>query len=95
MAYIFFDTSALVKRYYREQGTDTVDDIIEDEKTDIVITTLSVVEIASAFRRKHNRNEISRDAVDALLRGSSRKRLRTFCWCQSKTFRWKRPSTWF
>lgn len=67
MSYVFFDTSALVKRYYPEEGTKTVDDIIEDSDVSVVITTLSVVAAASAFRRKYNRGEIDRGRVDALL----------------------------
>ena len=54
MALLFFDTSALVKRYYEEPGTETVDTLIEGDKT-IVISSLSVVETVSAFRRKYNR----------------------------------------
>lgn len=67
MTYVFFDTSALVKRYYPEEGTETVDDIIEKSDTDVVITTLSVVEAASAFRRKYNRGEIERGRMEDLL----------------------------
>lgn len=67
MSYVFFDTSALVKRYYPEGGTSTVDDVFEDPDVDVVITTLSVVEVASAVRRKYNRGEIDRGRMDALL----------------------------
>lgn len=64
---LFFDTSALVKRYADEQGTQTVDQLIETPENTIVITSLSIIEIASAFRRKHNRGEISNDQRDGLL----------------------------
>jgi len=30
MRNLFFDTSALVKRYYDERGTDTVDTLVDD-----------------------------------------------------------------
>lgn len=53
----FFDTSALVKRYYEESGTDAVDSIIDDGGA-IVITSLSVIEAVSAFRRKQNTDDI-------------------------------------
>lgn len=33
----YFDTSALVKRYYEEPGTDRVDELVEDDET-VVIT---------------------------------------------------------
>jgi predicted nucleic acid-binding protein len=64
---LFFDTSALVKRYADEQGTQTVDRLIETTESTIIITSLSVIEIASAFRRKYNRGEISEHKRDGLL----------------------------
>lgn len=64
---LFFDTSALVKRYADEQGTQTVDRLIETRENTIIITSLSVIEIASAFRRKYNRGEISEQKRDGLL----------------------------
>lgn len=63
---LFFDTSALVKRYYEETGTSTVDELIEDNRT-VAITSLTIIETVSAFRRKYNRGEIREDAVNALL----------------------------
>ena len=67
MTYCFFDTSALVKRYYPESGTETVDELVEDPDRVVIITTLSVVETASAFRRKYNRDEIESDRMYGLL----------------------------
>lgn len=64
---LFFDTSALVKRYADEQGTQTVDQLIETPENTIVITSLSIIEIASAFRRKYNRGEINTQQRDGLL----------------------------
>jgi len=66
MARLFFDTSALVKRYYEEPGTETVDALIEGDET-VVISSLSVVETASAFRRKYNRTTISEPQINRLL----------------------------
>ena len=67
MAVFFFDTSALVKRYYSEKGTDAVDEIIETDQNCVVISSLSIIETVSAFRRKHNRGELSKEAMDGLL----------------------------
>jgi len=64
---LFFDTSALVKRYADEQGTETVDELIENDDDTVVITSLSVIEITSAFRRKYNRGEITSTQRDGLL----------------------------
>lgn len=66
MDLLFFDTSALVKRYYKEPGTEKVDELIEQNEN-IVITSLTIIETISAFRRKYNREEIDRDDVDGLL----------------------------
>lgn len=52
MQNIFFDTSALVKRYYDEPGTETVDHLVESGETKIVVTAITAIEIVSAFRRK-------------------------------------------
>ena len=81
MTYCFFDTSALVKRYYPESGTETVDELVEDPDRVVIITTLSVVETASAFRRKYNRDEIESDRIGCTgsWRPSSRRRWRTSC----------------
>ena len=66
MVRLFFDTSALVKRYYEEPGTETVDALIEGNEM-VVISSLSVIEMASAFRRKYNRTTISETQVNRLL----------------------------
>ena len=67
MEYLFFDTSALVKRYYEEDGSEKVDELIEDEESTVVISSLSVIEATSAFRRKHNQGEIEQDTMNHLL----------------------------
>ena len=67
MGRLFFDTSALVKRYHEEDGTGTVDTLMKDDSTEVAITSLAVIETVSAFRRKRNRDEIDEDAVDRLL----------------------------
>lgn len=66
MEVLFFDTSALVKRYYEELGTERVDELIEDDRV-VTITSLAVIETISAFRRKYNRDDISESALDTLL----------------------------
>lgn len=67
MQNIFFDTSALVKRYYDEPGSEVVDSLVESEDTKVVLTAIAVVETVSAFRRKYNRDDIPEKAVDELL----------------------------
>lgn len=63
----FFDTSALVKRYATEPGTETVDDLIDADETTVFITSLSVVEMTSAFRRKYNRGDVAEETMIGLV----------------------------
>lgn len=67
MATLFFDTSALVKRYAEEPGTVAVDKLIENDESTIAITQITVVEMTSAFRRKHNRGAIDEETVVGLV----------------------------
>lgn len=67
MGTYFFDTSALVKRYHEEDGTEQVDEMLDDEDADVLLSSLTVVESVSAFRRKHNRREISESEMEQLV----------------------------
>lgn len=60
MELLFFDTSALVKRYYEESGTDVVDELIEDER-EVIISSLPVLETISAFKRRANTVDLSEE----------------------------------
>lgn len=63
----FLDTSALVKRYCEEDGTDTVDRLIESGDSEIIISSLAIIEAVSAIRRKQNNDDISQADVNALV----------------------------
>jgi predicted nucleic acid-binding protein len=52
MAGYFLDTSALVKHYHAETGTDVVDRIIGEPAAELFITRLTLVETMSAFAIK-------------------------------------------
>lgn len=67
MAFYFFDTSALVKRYHHESGSGQVDAIFNDRDNDLIISELAIVELASALRRKQNRGEITVQALNDAL----------------------------
>lgn len=67
MTTYFFDTSALVKRYHDEPGTEHVDELIEDDENEVLISSLTVIESVSAFRRKYNRGELSESEMNQLL----------------------------
>jgi predicted nucleic acid-binding protein len=67
VAFYFFDTSALVKRYHHESGSGQVDAIFNDPDSDLIISELAIVELASALRRKQNRGEITVQALNNAL----------------------------
>ena len=55
---IFFDSSALVKRYVREQGTDEVLAFC-DQATELCLSGIALVEIISAFCRLRRERRVS------------------------------------
>lgn len=67
MAPFLLDTSALVKRYHDEPGTERVDDLLETEGNEIYITSLTVIESVSAFRRKYNRGDVTENQMNRLV----------------------------
>lgn len=77
MANLFFDTSALVKRYHDEPGTETVDALIEGGDG-VVISSLAIVETASAFRRKYNQGHVEKESMELLLAAFFREALEDF-----------------
>lgn len=64
MTSYFFDTSALVKRYHDEPGTERVDEILDIHENDVIVSSLLIVETVSAFRRKLNRGELSESELN-------------------------------
>jgi uncharacterized protein len=55
---VFFDTSAFVKRYIAENGTDTVLDWCQ-RATEISLSAIAVPELISAFCRLQRENKIT------------------------------------
>ncbi|MDO8531040.1 MAG: type II toxin-antitoxin system VapC family toxin [Dehalococcoidia bacterium] len=53
MSFIYFDTSALVKRYVEEKGTEVVDELFDARRATefLAISVLTAVELKSALRR--------------------------------------------
>jgi uncharacterized protein len=62
MARYFFDTSALVKHYHAETGTDAVDRVIGEGSAELLIARLTLVETISVFAIKVRTREF--DAVE-------------------------------
>ena len=64
----YLDSSALVKRYHREVGTEIVDDIIEGG-AEIYISSITLIEIISTLKRKVKSRKISNSKYK-LLKGA-------------------------
>lgn len=65
--HIYFDTSALIKRYYNENGTRLVDSAIEDPNNTVVINTLTFPETVSGIYGKIREGHItSTDAINII-----------------------------
>ena len=59
----FLDTSALVKRYRQEAGTEIIDEIFHEENNAIIICSLSMCEFIQAIDKHFRRKEIGLDDV--------------------------------
>lgn len=55
-----------------------MDDILERENARILISSLTVVEAVSAFRRKYNRDDVSASEMEELIGGFFREALNEF-----------------
>jgi predicted nucleic acid-binding protein len=62
MTRYFFDTSALVKHYHTEAGTNAVDRIIDEAGAELLIARLTLVEMTSVFAIKVRTGEF--DALE-------------------------------
>ena len=58
MTWYFLDTSALVKRYHGEAGTDAIDRIFAQSLAELVISRLALVEVTSALAFKVRTGEL-------------------------------------
>lgn len=65
MEIAYLDTSALVKRYHREEHSDIIDKIFE--RFTIAISELSIVEFVSALRRKVDERVIGQKGMSYVL----------------------------
>ena len=64
MADYFFDSSALVKSYIAEAGTDWVRTILDDPQHRIAISALAEVEVTSALTRRFNEGDLTQVELD-------------------------------
>ena len=66
MSLYFFDSSALVKRYCPETGTDEVNRLFTDPDATHYISRLAVVEVQRVFARRVRSGEIAEPELDSL-----------------------------
>ena len=64
----FLDTSALVKRYRQETGTQTLDEIFSQEDASIVICSLTVCEMIRTIDKHRQRKELSQENFEKLIK---------------------------
>ena len=60
MTHYFFDSSALIKRYHPEKGSDKVNKIMDSEDY-LMISSVGMVEFCSAINRKKNQRKITQE----------------------------------
>ncbi len=61
MSKYFFDTSALVKRYHSEEGSDFIDRLFAETDAEFVISDISIIEFYSALSMKVRIGEIDEE----------------------------------
>ena len=67
MAAYFLDSSALVKRYVEETGSDRIDELIDSLGHGAVISRLAAVEVTAALVRRTRSGDLSPEALEAAL----------------------------
>jgi len=63
----FFDTSALVKLYHREDGSEKAEEIFNESDSLVFVSEMGTVEIHSALVKKVRVKELSKDEMDKAL----------------------------
>ncbi|RJR44002.1 MAG: PIN domain-containing protein [Desulfobacteraceae bacterium] len=66
---LFFDTSALVKFFHREEGTDVVVSLITDPGNSVWLSELARLEFVCALHRRCRMKEIEEDQLSKVIEG--------------------------
>jgi len=76
MAVFYLDTSALVKRYKTEEGSDIIDYLYDNlpKEHSLAASFLTVLEFVSAIRRLLKGNRISQDDFETIISTFSERR---------------------
>lgn len=65
---LFFDTSALVKFFIEEQGTEKVESLVLDKNNNLYIFELAEVEFYSALYKRLRMNELTHDDLELIFK---------------------------
>ena len=63
---LFFDTSALVKLFSYEAGSETVKELITNPANTIYVLDLALIELQSAVYRKYRNNQIPEENLEKI-----------------------------
>lgn len=66
---LYFDTSALVKLFHTESGTDAVTDLIERKDSEIFVSELVKIEFGCALYRRFRNGEIRKKDLSQAIEG--------------------------
>jgi uncharacterized protein len=64
---LFFDTSALVKVFQKEVGSDAVIELIQGDNVNLWISELAKLELVSALHRRLRMHELKKSELEYLL----------------------------
>lgn len=78
MSVYYVDTSALVKRYHVEPGSQRIDQLFGDPTATFLAANIALTEITSALDRKVQESLLTRDALNTVLAAIARDLLEDF-----------------
>ncbi len=68
----YFDTSALVKRYHLEQGSERMDQLFADPTATLLTANITLAELTSALDRKRQDGVLTQETLNYVLAAVSR-----------------------
>lgn len=66
---LFFDTSALVKIFHTEEGSEKIRDFILDEQNNLYVLDIAQIEYYSAIYRRYRNHELSKKTLHIAISG--------------------------
>ena len=61
---VFFDTSALVKVFHNEEGSDHVRNLVLNKQNNLYILDIALIEYYSAIFRRYRNHELSKKSLN-------------------------------